>query len=61
MRDEDERAADEATLREAKEQIRRAELELDPVLERHDDYLIVRKTEEGGAVARALDPRDDGA
>jgi hypothetical protein len=30
------------------------------VIEEHDDYLIVRKHDRGGEVARALDPRKDG-
>jgi hypothetical protein len=107
--DEEERAADEATFREANEQIRAAELRLEPPLERvpylcecddvgcrepisltaqayeriradgdtfaivpghsstgdvveeHDRYVVVRKTDAGGAVARALDPREEGA
>jgi hypothetical protein len=103
--DEEKRAANEATFRDANEQIRAAERELEPPLERvpylcecddvrchepirltageyervredgatflivpghstdgdvvaqHDHYLVVRKQERGGEVARALDPR----
>ena len=32
----------------------------DPV-ERHEQYLVVRKTGDGGDVARALDPREEQA
>lgn len=31
------------------------------VLEEHDSYAVVRKPDRGGEVARALDPRGDGA
>jgi hypothetical protein len=31
------------------------------VVEEHDDYLVVRKPDGGGAVARALDPRGEDA
>jgi hypothetical protein len=31
------------------------------VVEEHEHYLIVRKQDDGGDVARALDPRGDGA
>jgi hypothetical protein len=106
---EEKRAANEATFRNANEQIRAAELELDPPLERvpyicecddvhcretvaltaseyeriRDDgatfmiapghssdgdvideqghYLVVHKRDGGGDVARALDPRREGA
>lgn len=108
-REDQKRAANEATFREANERIRAAEKELDPELERvpylcecddvecreimrltsseyerirddgatfgvlrghhgdgevieeHDDYLVVRKTDTGGEVARALDPRREQA
>jgi hypothetical protein len=107
--DEETRAENEATFREANEQIRAAEVELDPPLERvpylcecddvhcnepirlnaaeyervradgetflivpghsshgdvieeHEHYLVVRKEDRAGEVARALDPRSDGA
>jgi hypothetical protein len=103
--DEEKRAENEAAFRQANEEIRAAERELDPPLERvpylcecddihcrepirltaaeyehvredgatfaiapghlsegelvetHDDYLVVRKPDVGGKVARALDPR----
>jgi hypothetical protein len=105
--DEVRRAADEATFREANEQIRKTERELGPPLERvpyvcecdegrcrepirltateyerirgdgatfaivpghssdgeiveeHEHYLVVRKQDRGGEVARALDPREE--
>lgn len=108
-RDEEKRAANEATFRDANERIRAAERELEPPLERvpylcecddvqcrelirltkpeyerirqdgatfavlsghrsdghvieeHDTYVVVRKTDGGGEVARALDPRGDEA
>jgi hypothetical protein len=107
--DEEKRAANEATFREANERIRAAERRLEPPLERvpylcecddvrcnelirlaadeyervredgatfligpghsstgdvvarHDDYLVVRKSGDGGEVARALDPRKEEA
>lgn len=107
--DEERRAENEATFREANERIRAAERELDPplervpylcecddircrepirltapeyehvrdngatfaiapghrtegdVLEEHNDYVLVRKSERGGEVARALDPRGEDA
>lgn len=106
---EERRAANEAAFRDANEQIRKAERELAPPLERvpylcecdevgchepiwlsadeyehvrqdgatfiivpghssdgdiveqHDEYVIVRKPDEGGEVARALDPREEEA
>jgi hypothetical protein len=106
---EEKRARNEATFRDANENIRAAELELAPPLDRvpylcecddvacvepirltapeyervrddgatfaiahghstdgdviaqHDGYLIVRKRERGGEVARALDPRGEDA
>ena len=106
---EEKRAENEARFRDANEQIRAAERELDPpldrvpylcecddvgcrepiqlaapeyervrgngatfaiarghssdgdVIEEHDDYLVVRKQDGGGAVARALDPRGENA
>ena len=108
-RDERKRAENEATFRAANEQIRAAERELDPPLERvpyicecddvhcreqirltaaeyerlredgatfavapghstdgdileeHASYLVVRKPDGGGEVARALDPRGEDA
>ncbi|HKN63254.1 MAG TPA: hypothetical protein VJV76_02875 [Gaiellaceae bacterium] len=107
--DEEKRAANEATFREANEQIRAAERRLEPPLERvpylcecddvrctelvrltsgeyervredgatffivaghsstgdvvarHDNHLVVRKSGDGGEVARALDPRKEEA
>jgi hypothetical protein len=107
--DEKKRAENEAAFRAANEQIRAAERELDPPLERvpyicecddvhcreqirltaaeyervrtdgatfaiarghptdgdtveeHEQYLVVRKPDGGGEVARALDPRGNGA
>ena len=107
--DEERRAENEATFREANERIRAAERGLDPplervpylcecddvrcrklirlttpeyehvrdhgatfavapghlsegdVLEKHDHYLLVRKSDRGGEVARALDPRGEDA
>ena len=107
--DEEKRAANEATFREANEQIRAAERRLDPPIDRvpylcecddvrchepvrlsageyegiredgatflivpghssdgdvvaqHDGYLVVRKPDRGGEVARALDPRKEEA
>jgi hypothetical protein len=107
--EEEKRAANEATFRDANEQIRTAERELNPPLERvpylcecddvrchepmpltaaeyehirqdgatfgvlqghpsdgdvieeHDGYLVVLKTNRGGEVARALDPRGEDA
>ena len=109
--DEEKRAANEATFREAKERIRAAQRELEPPLERvpflcecddvacrepilltapeyehvrgdgamfviarghssegegvvvdeYEQYLIVRKTDGSGKVARALDPRGEDA
>jgi len=107
--DQEKRAENEATFREANEQIRAAERQLDPPLERvpyicecddvgcrqtiqltaqeyeqvrhdgatfaialghesdgatveeHDQYLVVRKLDAGGDVARALDPRREDA
>jgi hypothetical protein len=109
IEDEEERAANEATFREANEQIRAVQRELEPPLERvpylcecddvrcresipltageyervrgdgsvfaivpghsstgdvveeHESYVVVRKSDEGGAVAQALDPREKGA
>jgi hypothetical protein len=106
-REEEKRAANEATFRDANERIRAAERELDPPLERvpylcecddvhcrelmqltaaeyeriradgatfavlrghpsdgelvedHEEYLVVRKPDGGGEVARALDPRGE--
>jgi len=106
---EERRAVNEATFRDANEQIRRAERELEPPLERvpylcecdevgcfvpirltadeyehvrkdgatfviapghssegdvvehHDDYIIVRKPDGSGDVARTLDPRKEEA
>ena len=106
---EEKRAANEAAFRDANEQIRAAERELDPPLERvpylcecddvrchepvrltaeeyervredgatfvivaghssegdvveeHADYLVVRKPDGGGEIARALDPRAEEA
>jgi hypothetical protein len=108
-REEEKRAANEATFRDANERIRAAERELDPPLERvpyicecdevqcrdtmrltapeyerlradgatfgvlrghssdgdvveeHDHYVVVRKSERGGELARALDPRGEDA
>jgi hypothetical protein len=105
--DEEKRAENEATFREANEAIRAAERDLDPPLDRvpylcecddvrcreairltageyervredgatfaiarghrsegalveeHQDFLVVRKLDGGGEVARALDPRGD--
>jgi hypothetical protein len=107
--DEEKRAANEATFREANERIRATERELDPplervpylcecddvrchepirltateyehvredgatflivpghssqgnVIERHRDYLVVRKQDAGGELARVLDPREEEA
>jgi hypothetical protein len=107
--DEEKRAENEATFREANEHIRAAERALDPplthvpylcecddiacrepisltaaeyerirddgatfatapghssdgeIIEEHENYLVVRKSDGGGAVARALDPRKEGA
>jgi hypothetical protein len=107
--DEEKRAENEAVFRQANEQIRAAERQLDPPLERvpylcecddvrcrepirltaaeyervredgatfaiapghpsegdvvetHDGYLVVRKPDGGGEVARALDPRREDA
>jgi hypothetical protein len=107
--DDAERAANEATFREANERIRDAQRELDPpldrppyicecddtkcretipltaaeyeriradgatfaivpghssqgdVVEEHEHYLLMRKTDAGAEVARALDPRKEGA
>jgi len=107
--DERKRAENEATFRDANENIRAAERQLDPplarvpylcecddvgcretirltapeyerlradgatfaiapghssagdVVERHEDYLVVRKRDTGGEVARALDPRGEDA
>jgi hypothetical protein len=107
-RHEEKRAENEATFREANEQIRAAERRLEPPLERvpylcecddvrcyepvrltaaeyeriredgatflivpghstdgdvvaeHDGYLVVRKQDRGGEVARVLDPRKEG-
>ena len=106
-RDEENRAVNEATFREANERIRAAERELDPPLERvpylcecddvqchepmpltapeyehiredgatfgvlrghrsdgevveeHGHYLVMRKTDHGGQLARVLDPRGE--
>jgi hypothetical protein len=106
--DETKRAENEATFREANEQIRAAERALEPPLDRvpylcecddlecrelvaltadeyahvredgatfaitpghategsvteeHEGYVVVRKSDRGGAVARALDPRKEG-
>ena len=108
-REEEKRAANEATFRDANERIRATEQELDPPLERvpylcecddvecrglmrltgpeyervredgatfavlrghandgdvieeHDNYLVVRKPDAGGRLARALDPRGEHA
>jgi hypothetical protein len=108
-REEEKRAANEATFRAANERIRAAERELSPPLERvpylcecddvqchepvrltapeyehiradgatfailrghssdgdvieeHEQYVVVRKTDRGGQVARALDPRREDA
>jgi hypothetical protein len=108
-RDEQKRAENEATFRDANERIRAAERALEPPLERvpyicecddvhcreqirltaaeyervredgatfaiahghpsdgdtveeHEEYLVVRKPDGSGEVARALDPRRDGA
>ena len=108
-REEEKRAANEATFRDANERIRAAERELDPplegipylcecddvqcyelmrltapeyeriradgatfaiirghssdgeVVEEHDHYVVVRKPDGGGDVARALDPRGEDA
>ena len=108
-REEEKRAANEATFRNANERIRAAEQELDPPLERvpylcecddvqcrelvrltapeyervradgatfailrghssdgdvveeHQEYLVVRKPDGGGDVARVLDPRGEDA
>lgn len=108
-REEEKRAVNEATFRDANERIRAAEQALDPPVERvpylcecddvgcrelvrltaseyervradgamfailrghssegeiveeHDDYLVVRKPDGGGDVARALDPRREDA
>jgi hypothetical protein len=107
--EEEKRAVNEATFRDANERIRAAEEELDPpvqripylcecddvachepirltateyervradgatfvivpghpsdgdVVEEHKQYLVVRKQGDGGEVARALDPRREGA
>jgi hypothetical protein len=107
--DEEKRAENEAAFRRANEEIRTAERQLDPPLDRvpylcecddvrchepirltaaeyervredgatfaiapghssqgeiveeHDDYLVVRKPDGGGEVARALDPRGEDA
>ena len=108
-REEEKRAVNEATFRDANERIRATEQELDPPLERvpylcecddvecrglmrltapeyervredgatfavlrghssdgdvieeHDNYLVVRKPDAGGRLARALDPRGEDA
>jgi hypothetical protein len=31
------------------------------IIEEHENYLVVRKSDGGGTVARALDPRKEGA
>lgn len=53
-REEEKRADNEATFRAANERIREAEQELDPPLARKPDG-------SGGAVARALAPREENA
>jgi hypothetical protein len=67
---DEQRAADEATFREEYEHLRAdgatfaialGHSSTGEVVEQHERYAVVRKTDEGGALVRSLDPRKERA